>query len=1390
MAQIIGRDYPDLPTPPQPPEPEPAASTNISAQLNSITSLIDSTLFTFYLSGKVTEQELKEALEQIYAASLDEIEKSSIPLALTIASDLSKGCDGSFKAFETCFTASDSNRKNGLSVPAETILEKLESVNENGTLSSYISRIRKLISQADASQIDLSGYGSAIRKLIDNFGNLTVDFHSKILYEFVETGDKTEFERRTAYYRKAFFLYSKLNNRYCTEIRAAAQELYQKAEYAYSEGRYQDAIDLYQQVIASDAAFAAQNGCKCKIGSCHVSLGDYEKALSSYKESIAVDTTDPYKRASYDGIVNIFMVRLPRTEANLLRGINYITQLMDTVQDEKILIKSRYDRGWICEYLASVSGITPEKKEEYYLAAIKWLEEYLGVYKPGDNLAEPYYVSYKICLDRDNLYGIYQLSNEKKLTYCKAAVSEYLKYEEEFSTVNPTYAVQSLTRAGDLCYSLPGYSYTYHFTIDQKKDLYKQAIAAYEKVRAKYSDNAFYYEGALEKLGYSHEQLGGAIYDEHYSDTGERIYNRAELLTAADFYEKFIQEYPQSNDMLEARGSVYSTIASSYKVEGNLADAKKNYEKANSYLKSVFENTGKYDYERLRSQNKLSANLWAIGTANWELAGNKEVRNKYGQQAIGEYQKIIDFPKADSYTLTAAKIAHGDIEKGCENYAQAIKWYDQLILDYGAGTDYLAQWAIGSSWLGLGDCYYAVDDYQTALAKYKTLDTLSNAADYKPSSKLGQGKCEAKLKNYSHAQELLALVVENYHEGAWYYDKYVIPAKDTLKDFLHVKIDPMIDTIAEGEKKTFTATIVYPDDTQAMVPSGSIREWKWEETGNEGDGHVFEPSGNTATYKGGTGDFQDTILTAKCRIDAGGYGARAVSSEIWIEGDNQVPVSLVNEDGKRIKFAPMYIPWDGAHRGMPPEVNTPLPMTLKFSTQYSVENPDQIRMYFTSPAETHETEIIYDETDVDSHVFESQDKNSIIEIVSPLPMAQNEAMPRNFPRENPGEDLLKFNLKYSGEVIFLELPIWKGPGYGTNETRLDNYAASNQVFPREKCADLNPEKYLTKNTRMFIRVADSGMKADSVTVKIKSSIEEREIICNKTGPGIFLSSGIVPLNKEYSQDIIALLGKTYGAFRTNPDSSLGSHEIELDYSHSKQGSVKHHYAPKKPALVIMALPATRDIDQESEGLQKALQAFYKWDFKWNASRAIEIVTSTIDSIQRCYSVDVNLSPTYRNFDVSYTDFIPLQNYDVVYITAHGEEMSDYSAFDVYENSSDWDAEKPATYLVKADQIYQIYALDKETRSNKLIILNCCYLGAEKNINHWFKTPSSLKGFHTKCLLGWVGTPPMILGTGYFKIFFDHIDLKRPTTILEASLIPDVPVEVYQNARGNMAEVLP
>ncbi|MDD5091521.1 MAG: tetratricopeptide repeat protein, partial [Candidatus Wallbacteria bacterium] len=469
QSSLSSSVIPEPPTPQIPDTPVPLQPQDVLPSLENLGSLIDISVYLLYFSNKTPVESMSDACGQAYTDLLDENQRASEKLAHMIAETVSEGADTPFLSYVRFYEAATTNRKSGLCNLAQFVKDDLQQ--QPGISQQHLTTAGSIATEASATEISLTGLEGVIQDLVNDLGNASVTYRHKAQYEYKETGDKEELNRKLSVFYRIFDIYGQLNQLFLSDTRATAAETYKKAEDARKSGQYSQAITLYKQVISMDAAYAAKNGCWCWIGYCYEMPGDYENALTSYRKSIDTDITDPYKRSSYTSLVGIFLNRLPCTETSLLRGIDTVTEIAACVSDEKILIQSRYDRGNLCDYLTSVSGLSVDKQEKYYLDAIGWYREYLTVYKDGYYLPEPDYVRYKICGLCDRIWSrLYSLAAQKRLDYCRAAISENLKYEEEFSAVNPGYAAQALHQAGSTCNSLiTTYAFQSLLTLEEKK---------------------------------------------------------------------------------------------------------------------------------------------------------------------------------------------------------------------------------------------------------------------------------------------------------------------------------------------------------------------------------------------------------------------------------------------------------------------------------------------------------------------------------------------------------------------------------------------------------------------------------------------------------------------------------------------------------------------------------------------------------------------------------------------------------------------------------------------------------------------------------------------------------------------------------------------------------
>ncbi|MCK9477582.1 MAG: hypothetical protein M0R46_16830 [Candidatus Muirbacterium halophilum] len=123
------------------------------------------------------------------------------------------------------------------------------------------------------------------------------------------------------------------------------------------------------------------------------------------------------------------------------------------------------------------------------------------------------------------------------------------------------------------------------------------------------------------------------------------------------------------------------------------------------------------------------------------------------------------------------------------------------------------------------------------------------------------------------------------------------------------------------------------------------------------------------------GDFMDIIVTAKVDFSvAERSGSRTVSREFSIEGDNQVPIMIVNEDDRRIKNIPMINPHnlEGVGMGESLYAGDPLHLSLKFLSEYTDNKSDEIEAMILDPHYSLSHHVVLKETGNDTRIFATE----------------------------------------------------------------------------------------------------------------------------------------------------------------------------------------------------------------------------------------------------------------------------------------------------------------------------------------------------------------------------------------------------------------------------------
>ena len=117
-------------------------------------------------------------------------------------------------------------------------------------------------------------------------------------------------------------------------------------------------------------------------------------------------------------------------------------------------------------------------------------------------------------------------------------------------------------------------------------------------------------------------------------------------------------------------------------------------------------------------------------------------------------------------------------------------------------------------------------------------------------------------------------------------------------------------------------------------------------------------------------------------VKEGSAQTRVVPREFSLEGDNQVPIMIVNEDDRRIKKISSINPSniDGIGLGESPEIYEPFKVTVKFITDYQDNQKDVINLQYIDEKYGTVNDIILFETDNDSRIFYYEEDTNELDI--------------------------------------------------------------------------------------------------------------------------------------------------------------------------------------------------------------------------------------------------------------------------------------------------------------------------------------------------------------------------------------------------------------------------
>ncbi|MDD5089552.1 MAG: tetratricopeptide repeat protein [Candidatus Wallbacteria bacterium] len=899
----------------------PSPNTHFS----SLKSLINSSLWMLHLSKTLTDIKASEAVEQVYTHSLDEIEKKSASLAALIIDGLKEKNDGHFRQFVEVFRRSTENEKNGFSVLASKVEECMSQAGIRSRTYNYHAAIKEIISQSQSSTVSFSEISLSLKELINRLGLYIVGMHSTALEEFMQDGNNDEYTNSQTFVRKAFSVYTWLNNHFCasrTKDTETPESVFSDARSAESKGEYNQAITLYYKVIGMNSAYAAQNGCYYHIAGCHEKLREFSNAVDAYKKSIRNDATDPYKRSSFNMGLHIFLAPgyLPQTEATYLDALNYLNEVKSMSDDPYIRQSVWYEIGGVYSIYLARLNLTAEKKEEYYLLGIDAYRSQIAGFADTtylEDFKKPPSVQNKIGSTYNQLAIACSSIPDKHLKYLKEAVVEHQKVLDQYPQSSEVpYAAYN---AG-LCCNTVGQGTK---NKPEAEDYYTKAIEYFKFLRSNYYENGNS-SYALYMIGSCQWSLGYYI---HYNDLLNNghpmMYDRENLKAAIATFQQFQSEYPTNSYITSSKGmaaSCHQYLAESYYSEEDTNQFSASYAACLAIRDGIIADPAIGVYEKASMYNSNSLNYLDLARAVLRINGNISGHDDYCRKAIAELEKLMSLNVHASYNFWAAVyLGNAYLELG--NYTAALDWYDKaenseyaaygqttilygrlqvhfMLGDYAKSLEYAekaeALYPAGKYWgYYKGRCYYELGQYElarTVLPGSIGVNMPTYHDNIPVDALLYYGMSLEKLELYPDAFRQFAGLISGCHDKKRF-TRYVSQADAAIDRIVRIEIDQE-DTFNDDGTVTvnLSARPVYADGNQFTIIGEG--EWTWELKGGSA---TLTQNANHATITTDMDSYGEIVAEAKFSVDVNNYGmnSKELPFIIWLKGFN--PFSPLKE---------------------------------------------------------------------------------------------------------------------------------------------------------------------------------------------------------------------------------------------------------------------------------------------------------------------------------------------------------------------------------------------------------------------------------------------------------------------------------------------------------------
>ena len=1158
--------------------------------------------------------------------------------------------------------------------------------------------------------------------------------------EYKNIGDKKQYKKVSTRLERILYYYDKVKNLFSFG-KSEAEKAFKKGFKDYGKEYFNNAEkEFYRSKTLDKKVFKTKNGSHWRGFSLKKIDMDKDE-IQELKES-AIHEDKLHSINSLNTIDYLYNAEYNQVKENKEEAAIIFKEIKEN--DDSEIIAQMYAHQKRINNLIEAGIMTDvfEEKETYFNSAASEITSYISTYcismeMDSNGYEWVYKRSYILSVLSDLL--LEEAEYDRALVYIeKVTQSQMFGYTNWYSFYKPEddrliieYPLIDEDERFEMLYKLQKY-YSYIITSVYEKEIIKEKFLGYLDKIFEYHDifmnyhindnkkfSKEYFAHYIEIIGDIINEYTFIFYKEDLiydlMEQQEKVFSIASQ-KYPDFIDRFIEEYVYTLVFLKQTDKAMKLFEN--------IDVHKNKKIWARYIQCLYE-SGNYQVASMEAENFLN-NSMNSKEADFYVAMENGIKSLilYAKEMENDqlFEKAIQYSDQYIYYLENSDLMFDFLHRSEARYIRALASSTRALTI--ENDSYIQE---AKQKLEEYKAYAIDDDYFYGL----------NQADYYYQNTL----LDIKSNNVEDAVFFITRYLDFLKEIHLYYyetlnkKERIEYVQDYLKSLFKVEVDPVIESMEPGETVTLTAKLVDKDGNEFTLPDSlEVGEFTWEGTANPSYDYtlaVHENDSSKAEFTLVEGDFMDIIITAKVKINfkelQERYASVEIPQHIEIEGDNQVPVMLVNEEGRRITVIPMINPenLEGINMGSSSSENEEFFCSVEFLTDYSLQTVDKCKFLFVKDEEADTQVIELEETTQNSGIFRGYNKeNDLIEIYISFPLQNDNGIPTLRESSDSTIEYVKKNNEYVSENP-LNIPAYDNNG---------SLYISNLIINDNETESLDQEQFIPDDAIFYIKMIDDDLSADETYINLKASdINNRENIAVKLTKkaGYYISGAKAFVEEKYNNYNNIMLKNKNVEFLISPFQD--EFAVPVLYAIYKDKYIKIGNGNKNAYMI------------KCWGLREKLSEF---------------INCAENLMRLGFSITLDNSPTKEEFEKN------IDSIDLLYTFSHGyiDQEDVFNGTQLFGNLIIYSNENFLKGIGKDMISYKSF--QNKDYHYKLVFFNGCSTGDEDFYKKF------LENFTAETYIGWKEPVNPIDASNLAEKFFEYANTKdegKYLTVAEALL---------------------